>query len=762
MAGTDFVSLLWLLVCTCIAFFMQAGFTLIETGCVRAKNSVNVAMKNMADFLVVSVVYVFVGFHLAQGSSLFSFDTFPLTSEDFPVVMFNLMFVATAATIVSGCVAERMSFRGYIYTSAFIGILTYPVVSYWTWNPNSWLYILGFQDFAGGATVHVVGGMIGLVGTMIIGPRKDRFIGTQQVNEIPSYNHTLVTIGVFLMVFAWLGFNSGSFYQFDARVPVVLFNTLLCGAVSGFVTLILVHRSKHVPVFVTLNSVLGGLVIVTAGANIFNTFEVALLGFLASITVYYGERILVALKIDDPVGAIPVHLFCGILGVIYTGYSLSLTQNGELVWDVMVQAVGILVILFWSGINSYACFQLLKCFHLDRVSPQDEELGLNVTEHGVQMSWLETLRVIEGISRDGDYSKRVPVEIGTEAGDVAISFNHLMDRLEANIDVLHHVAKGNLDDVDIVPSSDKDVMANSLHSMIVSLRSLIDEVEGEIENQAMQIETSEHSIQTLIEKFKRTQDQLMEAEKMSALTGMVVGVAHELNTPLGISVTSLSVLSEQLDEVAKKFSERTITTDDLNRFLNVANECIEMIVNNIERSVDLVSKLKQVNQKMTTEEPKLIDLKPMLNDAVLHVKDTLLQKSIEVEIECEETLQAYLPPISLQCVVEELLNNSALHGFGEEQDEEQRVIMVNVHQSSNRIDIIVEDNGVGIAPENQKKIFQPFFTTLRARGGTGLGLHMVYNICTQKLAGAINVQSEVNKGTRIALSLDTMGAAAAQ
>ncbi|ANW26174.1 ammonium transporter [Vibrio coralliilyticus] len=762
MAGTDFVSLLWLLVCTCIAFFMQAGFTLVETGCVRAKNSVNVAMKNMADFLVVSVVYVFVGFHLAQGSSLLSFDTFPLTNEHLPVVMFNLMFVATAATIVSGCVAERMSFRGYIYTSAFIGVLTYPVVSYWTWNPNSWLYILGFLDFAGGATVHVVGGMIGLIGTIIIGPRKDRFMTPQQVNEIPSYNHTLVTIGVFLMVFAWLGFNGGSFYQFDARVPIVLFNTLLCGAVSGFVTILLVHRSQHVPVFVTLNSVLGGLVIVTAGANIFNTFEVVLLGILASFTVYYGEKILISLKIDDPVGAIPVHLFCGVLGVIYTGYSLSLTQNGDLVWDVMVQIIGILVILFWSGANSYACFQLLKCFHLDRVSPQDEELGLNVTEHGVQMSWLETLRVIEDISRDGDYSKRVPVEIGTEAGDVAISFNHLMDRLEANIEVLHHVAKGNLDDVDIVPSSDKDVMANSLHSMIVSLRSLIDEVEDEIENQAMQIETSEHSIQTLIEKFKRTQDQLMEAEKMSALTGMVVGVAHELNTPLGISVTSLSVLSEQLEQVAKKFSERTITTDDLNRFLNVANECVEMIVNNIERSVDLVSKLKQINQKMTTEEPKLIDLKPMLNDAVLHVKDTLLQKSIEVEIECEETLQAYLPPISLQCVVEELLNNSAQHGFNGGQDEEQHVIMVNVHQSSSRIDIIVEDNGVGIAPENQKKIFQPFFTTLRARGGTGLGLHMVYNICTQKLAGAINVQSEVNKGTRIALSLDTMGAAAAQ
>ncbi|MCG9595475.1 ATP-binding protein [Vibrio sp. Isolate25] len=752
------MSLLWLLVCTCIAFFMQAGFTLIETGCVRAKNSVNVAMKNMADFLVVSVVYVLVGFHLAQGRSLLSFDTFPLAADDLPVVMFNLMFVATAATIVSGCVAERMSFRGYIYASAFIGILTYPVVSYWTWNPNSWLYTLGFQDFAGGATVHVVGGMIGLVGTMIIGPRKDRFISPQQVNEIPSYNHTLVTIGVFLMVFAWLGFNGGSFYQFDARVPVVLFNTLLCGAVAGFVTLMLVHRSQHVPVFVTLNSVLGGLVIVTAGANILSTFEVVLLGILASFTVYYGERILVALRIDDPVGAIPVHLFCGMLGVLYTGYSLSLTQNGDLLWDVAVQVIGLLAILLWAGANSYLCFRLLKCFHLDRVSPEDEQLGLNVTEHGVQMSWLETLRVIEDISRDGDYSKRVPVEFGTEAGDVAISFNRLMDRLEANIEVLHHVAKGNLDDVAVVPSSDKDVMANSLHSMIVSLRSLIDEVEDEIENQAMQIETSEHSIQTLIEKFKRTQDQLMEAEKMSALTGMVVGVAHELNTPLGISVTSLSVLSEQLDEVAKKFVQKTITTEDLNRFLTVANECVEMVVNNVERSVDLVSKLKQINQKMTTEEPKLVDLKQMIIDAVLHVNETLLDKSIDVDIQCDESLQVFLPPISLQCVIEELLNNSALHGFNGEGLSHERVIIVNAKEINGKINIVIEDNGVGITPENQKKIFQPFFTTLRARGGTGLGLHMVYNICTQKLAGAINVQSEVNKGTRIALSLDPLSA----
>ncbi|MBN3494956.1 ATP-binding protein [Vibrio neptunius] len=755
MSGTDTVSILWLLVCTCIAFFMQAGFTLVETGSVRAKNSVNVAMKNMADFLVVSVVYVLVGFHLAQGSSLLSFDTLPIRSEHLPVVMFNLMFVATAATIVSGCVAERMSFRGYVYSSAFIGILIYPVASYWTWNPNSWLHTLGFYDFAGGVTVHVVGGMCGLVATMVIGPRKERFMAKQEVNELPSYNHTFVTLGVFLMVFAWMGFNGGSFYQFDARVPVVLFNTLLCAAVAGFVTLILVHRSRHVPVFVTLNSVLGGLVIVTVGADLFSTFDVVLLGVLASFTVYYGDKALIAMRIDDPVGAIPVHLFCGVLGGVYSGYTLSLTSNGDLVWDVGVQLIGILAILLWSGTSSYMCFKVLKYFHLERVAPDDEKLGLNITEHGVQMSWLETLRVIENISRNGDYSKRVPVELGTEAGDVAISFNHLMDRLESNIGVLHNVAKGNLVDVDIKPSSDKDIMANSLHSMIVSLRSLIDEVEDEIQSQAKQIETSEHSIQALIEKFKRTQDQLMEAEKMSALTGMVVGVAHELNTPLGITVTSLSVLSDKLDEIAMKFSERTITTEDLNRFLTVANECVEMVVNNIERSVAIVSKLKQINQKMASEEPKRVALRQMLDEAVLHVNETLTQKSINVEIQCEASLDVYLPPISLQCVIEELLNNSALHGFTADDHHSQRVIVVKVKEASGRIDIIVEDNGVGIPPENQKKIFQPFFTTLRAKGGTGLGLHMVYNICTQKLAGEIDMQSEINKGTRFVLSLES-------
>lgn len=749
----DEPSLIWLIVCTCVAFFMQVGFTLVETGSVRAKNSVNVAMKNLADFVVVSFVYLFLGFHLANGSSFFSLETFPLTVEYYGMAMFSIMFVTTAATIVSGCVAERMSFRGYLYASAFIGILTYPVVSYWTWNPNSWLASLDFHDFAGGATVHIVGGLFGLIGTILIGPRYDRFSETNEAVEIPSYNHTLVTIGVFMMVFGWLGFNGGSFYEFNNDVPKVLLNTLLGGVTSGFFALLFLQHKPHIPVFLILNCILGGLVIVTAGADVLNTYQVVVLGAIAALTIFYGEKLLIYLKIDDPVGAVPVHLFCGILGVLFTGYAANSNSSG---WPMYigVQLLGIIVIVAWVAVNAYVLFLFLKSLDLHRVSLDKEKMGLNVAEHGVKMSWLETVKSIEDISTSGDYTKRAPIECGTEAGDVAIAFNYLMGDLEKNIEALHHVAKGNLDEVVVFPRSDKDILARSLQSMLVSLRSLLAEVEDEITTQNEQLQSNENSIKTLIENFKHTQDQLMEAEKMSALTGMVVGVAHELNTPLGISVTSLSLLREQFLGLEKKFTDQTITTTDLTHFLNISNDCIKMISDNIERSVTLVNKLKQVDKKMSLEQPANINIRMLLEESVMLLKDILAQQDIEVEIHCEDTLELFVPKMSLQYVIEELLNNCALHGFQNRDQEKSNSINITAQSVNSHVEIVIEDNGVGISPDNLKKVFQPFYTTLRARGGTGLGMHMVYNICTRKLSGNINVKSEIGKGTKITITIN--------
>lgn len=755
MTDTETISLLWLLVCTCFALLMQAGFTLIETGSVRAKNSVNVAMKNLADFIVVTVVYIVFGFHLSQGDSLLSFASFSLEEQLLPKLLFNLMFVTTAVTIISGCVAERMSYRGYIYASIVIAALTYPVVSYWTWNPNSWLHELGFYDFAGGATVHIVGGMAGLIGTYIVGARKGRF-ETLAGRDIPSYSHTLVTIGVFFMLFAWLGFNGGSLYSFDLRVPKVLFNTLVSGAIAGCCALIWFHRHRHVPAFAVLNSVLGGLVIVTAGADIMDLYDLFILGFCAAACVILGEKLLIQLKIDDPVGAVPVHLFCGIVGTLYVGVKLGWTQQGTLGETLLIQALGVIAIIIWSGLNAYAIFLLLKRFSLERVTEHEEELGLNVSEHGIRMSWLDTVATIDQISKHGDYSKRVPIEFGTEAGDVAASFNHLMDRLEANIDILHQVAKGNLGELDITPSSEKDVMANSLRTMILGLKSLIDDVEGKMEHQLADQTDSEHrTLTALIERFKHTQDQLMEAEKMSALSGMVVGVAHELNTPLGISVTTLSMLNEQIATIRDRFSSNAITTDDFDQFLDTASQCMELLNTNIDRSVTLVSKLKNIDQKMAVEEPKLIALKQVFSDVLLHNQLQLAEKKIVVDVECDDDLEAILPPISLACVIEELLTNAMLHAFGDDEPEEHRRIDIHCRQAEQQTIITFADNGCGISAEYQSKIFQPFFTTLRARGGTGLGMHMVYNICTQKLRGNIELESEIGKGAQFTISLNS-------
>ncbi|OAJ93478.1 ATP-binding protein [Vibrio bivalvicida] len=750
MADKELISLLWLLGCTCIALFMQAGFTLIETGSVRAKNSVNVAMKNLADFIVVTVAYVVFGFHLSQGESLFSFSTISMAPEFLPKILFNVMFVTTAATIVSGCVAERMSYKGYIYTSLIIALITYPIVAFWTWNPSSWLNSSGFYDFAGGTTVHVVGGMIGLVGTIIVGPRKGRF-DKKSVREIPSYSHTLVTLGVFLMLFAWLGFNGGSLYTFDQRVPKVLFNTLVCGAIAGCTTLFWLHHHRHVPVFVVLNSVLGGLVIVTAGADIMGMVDLLLLGVFASSCIILGDRVLIKAKVDDPVGAIPVHLFCGIVGTLYTGLKVGWLLPNEIGAQIAIQMVGLAMVITWSALNAIAIFLVLRKMSLDRVTEQEEAMGLNVSEHGVRMSWLDTVSTIEQISQYGDYSRRVPIEFGTEAGDVAIAFNKLLDRLESNIDVLHQVAKGNLENLDITPSSDRDIMSNSLKTMISGLRSLIDDVEGQLQKQTSKEDT--HSLYTLIERFKRTQDQLMEAEKMSALSGMVVGVAHELNTPLGVSVTSLSILNERLSSIQTSFRDKTISQDDLNEFLSIANQCMEMLISNINRSVELVSKLKNIDQKMTVEEPQLVELTQLFKDVVTHTEELFKEHQVSAQIDCDEKLRVYVAPISLACVLEELMTNCALHAFTESQSLSREVKLI-ARQDKTHTTIKVEDNGRGISEEDQSKIFQPFFTTLRARGGTGLGMHMVYNICTQKLRASIELESALGEGTKFTITLE--------
>ncbi|SON48552.1 ATP-binding protein [Vibrio tapetis] len=734
------LTLLWILGCACVSFMMQAGFTLLETGSVRAKNSVNVAMKNLADFVVVGVIYAFWGYHLANGNSLFSFSTFPVNTSSAPLVLFSIMFVATAATIVSGCVAERMSFRGYIIASIVMAALIYPIVAFWVWNPAGWLNQLGFQDFAGGTVVHIVGGIVGLVGTYIIGPRSDRFVSFTYSDELPSNDHTLATLGIFFLLFAWMGFNGGSLYQFNDQVPLIIFNTLLTAAVSGTTALLFVIRRRHVPVFFILNSILGGLVAITACANLARMEDLLILGVLSTFIVHFSEKLLIKFKIDDPIGAVSAHFFCGILGTLYA--ALLIENDASLYMRFTVQLIGIVSVSLWAGGIAILLFSLLKLFSMHRVNSDDEKQGLNISEHGIKMSWLETLNTIDKISTEGDYSQRVPVEVGTEAGDVATSFNHLMDKLENNINILHKISQGQLKDIVVQPSSEKDLLANSLQTMVESLCDLIDEAEQQITSKNALLDKNEQSVKDLISKFKHTQIQLMKEEKMAALTNMITGVAHELNTPLGVTITSMSLLQDCITKITQAFHEKTMTVAEMKQFLHTANDCLDMMLRNVQRSAELVDRLRSIDQKLTPENNQQIQLHDLLTEITQDLNEQLSNYRIATHIACSTSLRVTLPIFALRNVLEELITNSIMHGFSHLEERDNNQIQISADVVQNQLVMQIKDNGNGVNTEACSKLFQPFFTTMRSNGGTGLALHMVYNICTQKFAGNIEVAGE--------------------
>ena len=274
VAQGDF-DLIWILICSAMVFFMQAGFTALETGLVRAKNTINVAIKNITDFVVSVMAYWLVGFGVMFGVSVggwFGADGFLLkgysSDWDYAFFIFQAMFAGPAATIVTGAVAECMQFRSYIIVSAVIAMLIYPVAGHWIWNAKGWLAQMSFVDFAGSSVVHSTGGWVALAGAWLLGPRIGRFDENGKPNELPGHNLLLTTLGVFILWFGWFGFNGGSTLVADGRVAGVILNTILSAAAGGLTTLLasqlLAGRAK---IEELLHGILGGLVGVTAGSG---------------------------------------------------------------------------------------------------------------------------------------------------------------------------------------------------------------------------------------------------------------------------------------------------------------------------------------------------------------------------------------------------------------------------------------------------------------------------------------------------------------
>lgn len=392
------VLILYIMLASVLVFIMHVGFTMLEAGFTRAKNSANIIAKNLMTLCLGFLVYWAVGFAIMYGASasgLFGTDGFFLLnfSEYEPLAgsiaidfLFQGMFAATAATIVSGAVAERMKFGVYGFVAVAMTALIYPVIGHWKWG-GGWLDQLGFVDFAGSTVVHLTGGVAALMGAAILGPRLGKFAKDGTARAIPGHSMPLGALGVLILFFGWFGFNGGSVLALDGPViATVLVTTAIAGCAggvgAGYFTRL---RYGKFDVGMIGNGILAGLVGITAGADVVNTLGALLIGLLAGVIVAVAVPLVDKLKIDDPVGAISVHGVCGALGTVWVG--LMHTTDGlfygggaELLG---IQAVGVAATIVYVAVVTGVLFAVLKATVGIRVSEQEEIEGLDIHEHGM-------------------------------------------------------------------------------------------------------------------------------------------------------------------------------------------------------------------------------------------------------------------------------------------------------------------------------------------------------------------------------------------
>ena len=410
----------WFLIGAALVFFMQAGFAMVETGFTRAKNAGNIIMKNLMDFCIGTVAFVLLGYGLMMSKnyvfgvigvpdlSIFS-DFGGFIKENASSFVFNLVFCATAATIVSGAMAERTKFLTYCIYSGVISLIVYPIEAGWVWNAQGWLAQWGFHDFAGSAAIHSVGGLSALIGAAMVGPRlgkygKDGSGKITKVNAIPGHSVTLGALGCFVLWFGWYGFNGAAAWD-AASLGSIFLTTTIAPAVATCTTMVFTWIKNGKPdVSMCLNASLAGLVGITAGCDALDALGATVVGVVSGILIVVAVELLdIRLHIDDPVGAIGVHLGNGIWGTLAVGLlaapdapaglrGLLYTGDAALLGK---QTVGILSILAWTGVTITVTFLILKKTVGLRVSREEEIRGLDSTEHGLPSAYADFVPAVE-------------------------------------------------------------------------------------------------------------------------------------------------------------------------------------------------------------------------------------------------------------------------------------------------------------------------------------------------------------------------------
>ncbi|MCA1794646.1 MAG: ammonium transporter [Desulfobacteraceae bacterium] len=578
---------LWVLLAAALVFIMQAGFMCVESGLATAKNSINVAIKNLADFVLASILFWLVGFGLMFGISdngLIGTSDFMMNLKDPWQVLFfvfQAVFVGTAATIDSGAVAGRTKFGSYLVISALVSVLIYPVFGHWAWGSllhgdaaAGWLENMGFIDFAGSTVVHSVGGWVALAGCIVIGPRIEKYGPDGQVNSIPPHNMTLAYLGTFILFFGWFGFNCGSTLEVSPDIAGIAMNTLLSasfGCLSASILSWINSPFKRPEGEMIANGVLGGLVGITAGCAFVETSGAAMIGISSGIIVYFSTRFIErVLKVDDVVGAIAVHGVCGAWGTIAVGLFITQDHLGDVsrLHQIYIQSIGVLSCFVWSFFVAYFLLKTVDKFMGGmRVSKKDELIGLNIAEHGARSTMEDLSESMKYATRNGDFSDKVKVEveIGTDIGDLCYGFNKMVDAIQkALVQTKKQIqmaekAKNQAEGAEKSLSENRTQYEKRIQKIAGNLTRMMGEIEFTMSSIGTAAQTVQMNVDTLSSKSGEIDHVLQAVERIAFSTKLLASNAMIQAAHAGKAGDSFAVVAGEMAEVAKKTQEASQT-----------------------------------------------------------------------------------------------------------------------------------------------------------------------------------------------------------
>jgi len=687
----------WILISAALVMLMQVGFCFLESGLVRAKNSINVAIKNMSDFCISACTYWIFGFGIMFGLSWngwFGSNLFLINAkEDYGLMaffVFQLVFCGTAITIISGAVAERMRFSAYLLVATLTSGLVYPFFGHWAWGgavPDTkigWLADQGFIDFAGSTVVHSVGAWVSLAAILVIGPRIGVF--TQGKSQIQGHNLTLASGGVLLLWVGWIGFNGGSTLALNVQVPHIIANTIIAGAFGGTAAMLVAYAYYRMArTYAIMNGIIGGLVGITASCHVVSTGAAAIIGACSGVLCFFGMRAMERFKLDDAVGAVPAHGLCGVWGTL----SVAIFGSQELwgtglsrIEQLWVQCQGILVCFVWTFGIAYLALKVINKLYPLRVTADEEIAGLNVSEHGASTELIDLITDMSAQDSAKSFTKRVHVEPHTEVGQIAAEYNRVLER---------------------------------------------------VEEEFFQREKALTAVQKAqVEAFRANE----------VKSEFLANMSHELRTPLGIIIGYIELIKDDLKENNAPFNEEdfdTIThsSKHLLHLINGVLDISKIEAGQVQISVDYIKISALVEDLRRSAQPLIREN----NNTFIIEVDPKVESIYTDHTKLEQCL------LNLISNAAKFTNNGTISLF-------IQPTLMDSCESGVVFEVI--DTGIGIPAEETSTIFDAFTqvdgTASRQYQGTGLGLAITKNFA-ELLGGSISLQSETGKGSNFRLVL---------